>query len=46
MTQFNFSHQVYTPTDVIKFKKKSYTDFPAKVSANIINKTKYLVIYY
>ena len=29
MTQFNFSHQVYTPNDVIKNFKKSYNDFPA-----------------
>ena len=37
MTQFNFSHQVYTPNDVLKIKKKSYNVFPAKASANIIN---------
>ena len=29
MTQFNFSHQVYTPNDVIEIFKKSYNDFPA-----------------
>ena len=37
MTQFNLSHQVYSPSDVIKNFKKSYNVFSAKASASIIN---------
>ena len=33
MTKFNFLHRVYTPADVIKLKKKSYTGFSAKIPA-------------
>ena len=38
MTQFNFSHQVSTPTDVIRFLKKSYTGIPVKFPADNIIK--------